>query len=160
MKTLVLIPFIMLGTCASAQELVYGLGGVRYSSDPSQSDTQVSLEYRTAPFHQRRFTNFRWGGAVVGHTRGDLWAGLGIVVQKELDENWFVEGSFMPGIYHGSSQETKLGNAIEFRSLLAVGYKVSDKTSISLAIDHRSNGGLSDHNPGVNGLSLRLHRKY
>jgi hypothetical protein len=66
----------------------------------------------------------------------------------------------MPGLYSENGAATALGHTIEFRSVLAVGYEISKTTSISLAIDHRSNGGLSDFNPGSNGLSLRFHHKF
>lgn len=160
MKTLATAAFLLLAPAAQASELIFGLGATDFNSDLAPNDSMVSVEYHADPFRTWERAHAGWGAAIVAHTRGDLWVGAGVYGRQMIDDNWFVEGSFMPGLYAENSQATDLGSTIEFRTVLAVGYKVSDKAAVSLAVDHRSNASISDFNPGVNGLSLRFHRDF
>ena len=66
----------------------------------------------------------------------------------------------MPGYYDRGSDGTPLGGNIQFRGLVGVGYKISNTQRVSLAIDHKSNAGLEDKNPGSETLVLRYTKRF
>ena len=155
--TTVLLSF---APAVQASEIIVGFGAVKFNSGNAPNTQKFTFEYRFDPYREWGGGQIGWGVAVVGHASGDVWAGGGLIAQQQLGNRWFAEASLMPGFYFESSPGTDLGHIIEFRSTLAVGYEISKTMSISLAIDHRSNGGLSDFNPGSNGVSLRLHHEF
>jgi len=160
LQTITTAACIALTPAAQASEIVIGLGAVEFNSNLAPNDRQFTFEYRFDPYREWDRVQIGWGVAVVGHASGDVWAGAGLIAQRQFGHGWFAEASLMPGLYFENGPATALGHTIEFRSVLAVGYEISKTASISLAIDHRSNGGLSAFNPGSNGLSLRLHHKF
>ncbi|MBM1634968.1 acyloxyacyl hydrolase [Sulfitobacter mediterraneus] len=160
LKTIAMAVGLTFGQAAQASELVIGSGVVEFNSNLAANDRQFTFEYRFDPYREWDKGQISWGVAVVGHASGDVWAGAGLIAQRHFGDRWFAEASLMPGLYFENGPATALGHTIEFRSVLAVGYEITKTSSISLAIDHRSNGGLSEFNPGSNGLSLRFHHKF
>lgn len=148
------------GPAAQADEFVFGLGATEFNTVMAPRDLKVTIEYHADPFLEWRSGGLGVGGAIIGHSRGDLWGGIGLVAQGRFADRWFWEASFMPGLYAEGSQETELGSTIEFRSLVAIGREISARSAISLALDHRSNASIADFNPGVDAISLRFHRRY
>lgn len=120
----------------------------------------LGAEYHAEPFAQLSWGDLSFGVAAVGHTNGDYWIGAGLSAMIPLKNRWFVEASLMPGLYDAANFSTDLGSDFEFRSMIGVGRWVSDRTSLSLGITHKSNAGISDVNPGVNTITLRLRRSY
>lgn len=64
----------------------------------------------------------------------------------------------MPGYYRAGDDDHDLGYDLNFRSQLALGYRIDDDWAVSLAAMHISNADLGDDNPGANFGMLRLHR--
>ena len=95
-----------------------------------------------------------FGFSVSDH--GSLWIGAGIKWVKPFGDrgNGYFEFSSLTGLYHGSDGPD-LGHLVEFRSGIAIGKKFDNGGTLSLAIDHRSNAGLSSVNPGVETIALR-----
>ena len=91
---------------------------------------------------------------------GSVWLGAGVAAMADLGSRMFVEASVMPGYYSKGSDRTDLGGNLQFRSLLGIGYKLSAATRLSLALDHRSNAGTNDDNPGANTAELRLRHRF
>ncbi len=85
---------------------------------------------------------------------GDAWVGAGVAGRYRFGGGFFVEGSFMPGLYHGG--DTDLGGSLQFRSLLGAGYDINEDFSISLSFDHMSNGSTQSDNPGSDAVMLRF----
>ena len=85
---------------------------------------------------------------------GDAFAGAGVAGRYRFDGGFFIEGSFMPGLYRDG--DTDLGGALQFRSLLGAGYEINDDFSISLSYDHMSNGSTQSDNPGSDAVMLRF----
>ena len=85
---------------------------------------------------------------------GDGFAGAGVAGRYRFDGGFFIEGSFMPGMYRDG--DTDLGGALQFRSLLGAGYEINDDFSISLSYDHMSNGSTQGDNPGSDAVMLRF----
>ena len=88
-----------------------------------------------------------WGASV--SDQGALWAGLGaITTYTSSDQRWFVQFHLMPGLY-AAGRGPDLGGPVAFRSGIDLGWQHPDGLRISLAVDHRSNAGLYDRNPGL-----------
>ena len=100
------------------------------------------------------FRSASFAGAARLDDDGDGWVGLGVAGKYELGERFVVEASFMPGAY--KTGETDLGGQLHFRSLIGVGYKLSETTTLSFSIDHLSNGSTQSENPGSDALTLRF----
>jgi len=94
-----------------------------------------------------------WAAAARIDADSDFWIGFGLYLDHFVSETVFIEASFMPGYYN--PEDTDLGGNIHFRSLLGIGIAVTDQSSISLSIDHLSNGGLTSNNPGSEAIALR-----
>jgi hypothetical protein len=163
LKTLVMTSALMLFMSllpATSQEWVFGIGADGIFDGSDQKNPAFVVEYHAKPFHSaKRFAaNFAIAGQV--NDDEDTFIGAGLAATYRLSSKWFVEGSFMPGYYNQGTNGTDLGGDLQFRSLIGVGYKVSKTGSISLAIDHKSNAGIGDINPGIEAIFLRYRRGF
>ncbi|GAD56782.1 acyloxyacyl hydrolase [Limimaricola cinnabarinus] len=86
---------------------------------------------------------------------GDAWLGAGLQWTGALPHQSFVQLSLLPGLY-AQTDGAELGHMIEFRSSAGVGYAFDNGARVSLQFDHRSNGGLSNDNPGLETFGIRL----
>ena len=87
---------------------------------------------------------------------GDVWAGAGFLwTGSFFDDSGYVQLSVMPGLWE-RGDGPDLGHAIEFRSGIEIGYEARNGWRYGLSLDHRSNAGIGDLNPGVETLQLRL----
>ncbi|MBQ1202768.1 MAG: acyloxyacyl hydrolase [Loktanella sp.] len=90
-------------------------------------------------------------------SEGDLWLGAGAkwTTQGVIDGPFFVELSFLPGLYlQGDGPD--LGGPLEFRGALGVGYAFDNGATVTLLADHRSNADLGRINPGLETVGLRF----
>jgi hypothetical protein len=145
---------------AQAQEWVLGLGYADFSSGTSKDTGLIAFEVHAEPFYERGAFELSLAGALVGHSSGDVFAGVGLSGLLALEGRWFIEGSVMPGYYRASTPQNGLGSDFEIRSLLGIGYTLKSGDRVSLAITHKSNAATSAVNPGVNAIELRLRRKF
>jgi hypothetical protein len=61
----------------------------------------------------------------------------------------------MPGVYiQGDGND--LGGWFEFRSGIEIGYEAQSGVRYGLSLDHRSNAGIYDENPGLETLQFRV----
>ncbi|MDG4650588.1 acyloxyacyl hydrolase [Roseibacterium sp. SDUM158017] len=134
---------------AQAQDLSFGL-----TTDIDTGAFGGVVEVHGAPvFEQPNGFSGRWGVAARTDTDGSAWVGAGFVLNLDVGRNAFVEGSFMPGYY--SEGDRPLGGNLHFRSLAGFGWRVSPTGSVVLSLDHISNGGIEDFNPGAETIALR-----
>lgn len=140
---------------APATDAVIGLGYADFSDDAAVDSAILELELHSNPFG--RFAGADWSiaGAIVAHSEGDFFVGIGPAAIWSLRNRWFVEASVMPGYFDNAVAANLLGSDFEIRSLLGVGRQISDRLSLSLAVSHKSNADISDRNPGANAVSLR-----
>ena len=64
-----------------------------------------------------------------------------------------------PGLGVGSFRDgamVELGSSLQFRSALALSYRLQNQWRIGLAFSHLSNGGVAERNPGTEELSLTV----
>ena len=102
------------------------------------------------------FGPFRVSYGISVTSTGSVWAGVGFVQRTEWDGGrFFVEGSFMPGLYlEGNGAD--LGGPINARAGIEFGHVTRSGMRIGLSFDHRSHGGMFPRNPGVETVQLRI----
>lgn len=148
-------------TQLEAQELVVGLGYTDFNDDTAENGAVLQVEYHFAPRWQFGSGEAHFVVAAMTSDPGDYFIGAGLGAEFPLgDKGWFVQGSVIPGYYNASSAGNDLGNDLEFRSSLALGYRMQSGWAISAAATHMSNAGIGDSNPGVTTASLRLGRSF
>ena len=155
-----LVAAMGLAVPASAQDWVVGGYAARFSTGGVEDMTGIVVEYHSRTLHHFEGLDLGFGFAASVDNLSNVWIGGGVVMEYDLSDGWFIEASFMPGYYSNGTPETDLGLPLEFRTLFGVGYRLSETSALSLAIDHRSNGGLGDINPGLDAIGLRFHRAF
>ena len=145
---------------AAAQDWVVGGFAARFSTGDVETMAGIVVEYHSRTLHHFQGLDLGFGFAASVDTLSNVWIGGGVVMEYDLGERWFIEASFMPGYYSNGTPETDLGLPLEFRTLFGVGYRINETSALSLAIDHRSNGGLGDINPGLDAIALRFHQAF
>ena len=145
---------------AVAAEWVVGAGHSDFSGDRAEDAVALTLEVHGAPRWSLGSVGIGFAGGAMIDDIGDAWVGVGLSGLAALGDRWFVEASVMPGFYEEGQARNDLGDAVEFRSLIGLGYTLDRGTRVSVGFDHRSNAGLGDDNPGVNTFSLRVRRGF
>ncbi len=116
---------------------------------------------RSTNFRAEIHTNDMWWvlhpfAAVDVNTDGGVWGGVGVAADLELTPQLIATPSFAPGLYsEGDSKD--LGGALEFRSAIELAYKFQNAHRIGIELDHKSNAGIYDKNPGEETVSLNWH---
>jgi len=89
----------------------------------------------------------------------------GFTTTHYLTDN--IWGAFSGGgtLHNGETTELgqdrkAFGTEVLFRLALEVGVDVTDHASVSLYYDHESNAFLSDNNPGIDNVGVRLGWKF
>ena len=151
-----------LGACAAGL-LLLGSLAARAGSIPSFSIASgqygfrkeiphslgVDLEVRT-PWSWKLFR------PVVGlltNSTGGAYLYSGIVFDVPLPGHLHLTPGFAPGVIL-SRGDGDLGSRVEFRSSLEVSYSPVEALRIAVAFSHISNARLTQHNPGVEVLTL------
>ena len=87
---------------------------------------------------------------------GAVWAGAGISYTPELPtDGVFVQFHVMPGLYF-EDDGPEIGGPLETRAGVEIGYEARSGLRYTLSLDHRSNGGLYDRNPGIVTIQFRV----
>lgn len=88
--------------------------------------------------------------------QGSAWLGAGMVYTASTrNERGYLQLSLMPGVYT-AGDGPDLGNTLEIRSGIELGYAAANGIRYGLSFDHRSNAELSSVNPGLETLQLRV----
>ncbi len=109
----------------------------------------IDLEIRT-PWSWKWF---RPVAGVVANSTGGAYLYSGIVFDVPLPGRFHLTPGFAPGVilFRGDGD---LGSRVEFRSSLEVSFSPADALRIAVAFSHISNARLTQHNPGVEVLTL------
>lgn len=145
---------------ALAQEWVLGGDLSWFGGSGPDAVPGVTLEFHGAPEWSLGRVDAGLGVAGSLDDRGGAWVGAGVSALAPVMDDLYVEASLMPGYYSAGSSATDLGHRLQFRSLVGLGYIIDRDMSVSLALSHKSNAGLSDDNPGANTLSVRFRRSF
>lgn len=147
---------IIMAGHAPAQELTVDVGYTDYPEIGEDSGI-LGVGYRHSPFYETGAFSVSLAANASVTEESDIFLGAGIAARWALQNGWFLDFSFMPGYYDPGTARNDLGNDLEFRSLLGLGYTFDGGQSVSLAVTHKSNASISDYNPGVDAVLLRFH---
>lgn len=145
---------------AAAADWVLGARVTEFGSSRAESTAGISFEVHGRPYWHLGPLALGFGAAGTLDTKGNAWVGVGLSALGEGASPWFFEASLMPGYYRAASDRFDLGKAMEIRSLVGVGYRLTPETRLSLALSHVSNASRGRTNPGADSLSLRLRRSF
>jgi lipid A 3-O-deacylase len=84
---------------------------------------------------------------------GGLYGYAGLSLDLYFGKNLVVTPSFAPGIYMRNGGKD-LGSPLEFRSSIRVAWRFADKSRLGIDLNHLSNAGIDDTNPGANQLLM------
>ncbi|HPD91931.1 MAG: acyloxyacyl hydrolase [Rhodobacter sp.] len=145
---------LLLGLAASAALASPGMAQSAYTSfalgRTDASSTALALRWHGQP-HDRGWS---WAAGLWATSDRSAWIGGGVsYTLRPGHSQWFVRGSFMPGLY-ARGNGVDLGGALEFATGIEVGTDLRNGAQVSLLVEHRSNAGLYASNPGVNTLSV------
>lgn len=93
------------------------------------------------------------GGMVTFKGSYHLYAGFSF--DLPLGRGLVLRPSFAPGYFHQGSGKD-LGYALEFRSGLEAAWRFTNGVRLGVELNHISNAGLGDRNPGANSLMLMV----
>lgn len=148
------LAFLVMPFFANAQS--WNLGLTVYGEADHGPQAELLIERQFRPFADLGKWSIAPGvGARISQNTGS-WIGGGVIAYRTYGEFWRVDAGLMPGYYSDGSEGKMLGSDLEFRSYLSVGRQVSDSLYIAVGIEHMSNGGIGDYNPGDNRLMVRL----
>lgn len=128
--------------------LAFGVGGfdVNKRRDPA---VLAGVEYRS----DWKLWQFKPIVGVMGTSDAAGYVYAGIMLDIFWGRRVVTSFSFAPGAYfEGSGKD--LGHVVEFRSQAEIAYRFDDRSRLGLAINHLSNAGLGDDNPGTEQLVL------
>ena len=130
--------------------LVIGAGAFDVTDDDTAGEFR--LEYR---FGHKYFdlVSPMIGGMVT--TDSAAYGYLGMRIDFEVAENFFLSPSFAAGAYHDGDGKD-LGHTIEFRSEIEASYRFSSDMRIGVSFSHISNASIGDENPGAESLMMVL----
>lgn len=111
---------------------------------------EIRLDYR---FHNKWwiFKPFLTGAYV---TNNSTFIGAGVLIDVYLGRRLVLTPQFSPIWWRGKSDKLDLGYPLEFRSRMELSYRFDDRSRLGISIDHTSNAGLGDGNPGVESIML------
>ena len=124
------------------------------------SGAAFAIEVRSRPLAALGPVGFGFGGAAEIDDSGDAWAGLGPVAYLPLDENWRLDASVMAGIYTFDAAATTSACRSSSAPASASAAALAARWRAGLALEHKSNAGAGDRNPGIETLFLTLSRSY
>lgn len=143
--------------------LSFGVGAYDVDLDGGSDDKQKQAadfraEYRFGfsllPLTEPVATLHPWLG-LEATSRGALFGGGGILLDIPLGPV-VVTPSFGVGAW-GRGTGKELGSAIEFRSMIEIGYRFENEMRLTAYVSHTSNAGIDDDNPGLNAVGAYLH---
>jgi hypothetical protein len=175
MKIILLICFLFFPTFVFAEGYdVFGVGFFDVKFDGSSTDEAIDFRYerrfdksllKIGPddydfFDLKPFIGFEATSDSATYLLSGvyLYDNVGTLI-KGKTSNFIFSPSFAAGIYDDGSGK-KLGNTIQFRTTIEIGYQLANKNRIALSFGHISNANLGEKNPGVEIFSLSYQIPY
>lgn len=139
-------------TAADRPALAFSFGHVGIFDD-LEEPLIASAEYRFRPVGKWRLVP---AIGVSAAENGAYFVYGDLHYEYRIGDHVVLSPSFGVGRF-GDSDEIDLGHLVEFRSGLEVAWQFDNGARVGLALHHFSNGGISEHNPGIEELALTLH---
>tara|TARA_R110000824_G_scaffold118960_2_gene271493 strand:+ start:112564 stop:113100 length:537 start_codon:yes stop_codon:yes gene_type:complete len=104
-------------------------------------------------------------GANINTGDGTSIAYTGLVWNYDFTETLFIEGGFGGAIHNGETDiqtrdSRNYGCRVMFHENVSLGYRITPNSSVMLTMDHMSNAGLCDNNPGLTDVGVRYGYKF
>ena len=115
-----------------------------------EQDAEIRLDYRFG----NKFWIFKPFLTAAYVTNNSSFIGAGVLVDIYLGRRFVLTPQFSPTYWRGKTANLDLGYGLEFRSRLELAYRFDDRSRLGISIDHSSNAGLGDSNPGVESVML------
>ena len=127
----------------------HSLSAVEFQNKIVGQEVQYSL------FENKKFGPLQRGRSISLTDQGGLWLGYGFIRRVELNDTFYFNFDFFPGVYVKNNEED-LGGWIMFRSGIELEYSINTDWKISLGYDHRSSGDIWGYNPGMETIKLSI----
>lgn len=127
----------------------HSLSAVEFQNKIVGQEVQYSL------FENKKFGPLQRGRSISLTDQGGLWLGYGFIRRVELNDTFYFNFDFFPGVYVKNNEED-LGGWIMFRSGIELEYSINTDWKISLGYDHRSSGDIWEYNPGMETIKLSI----
>ena len=146
--------FVFVSAPAKAGEGdLFSLGIGYYDINDNEEAVDFRAEYRWD--NQLIWVIEPWVG-IEATSEGAFYGVGGLLADIQVGDHFLITPSFGAGLYADGSGKD-LGNAVEFRSQLELGYLFDNNHRIGIAGGHISNAGLGDRNPGTEILNVYYH---
>jgi len=138
---------------AKASDDLLSIGVGYYDINDNEDAADFRLEYR---WDKPLFWGIEpWVGAEVS-TDGAIYGLGGLLADIQVGDNFLITPSFGAGLYEDGDGKD-LGNTIQFRSQIELGWEFDNASRLGVAFGHISNAGLDNRNPGTEILNLYYH---
>ena len=127
----------------------HSLSAVEFQNKIVGQEVQYSL------FENKKFGPLQRGRSISLTDQGGLWLGYGFIRRVELNDTFYFNFDFFPGVYVKNNEED-LGGWIMFRSGIELEYSINTDWRISLGYDHRSSGDIWKYNPGMETVKISI----
>ena len=127
----------------------HSLSAVEFQNKIVGQEVQYSL------FENKKFGPLQRGRSISLTDQGGLWLGYGFIRRVELNDTFYFNFDFFPGVYVKNNEED-LGGWIMFRSGIELEYSINTDWKMSLGYDHRSSGDIWEYNPGMETIKLSI----
>lgn len=107
------------------------------------------IEYRS----DYKFWGFKPFGGLMATSDKAVHAFAGIWMDLYFGRRWVLSPSFAPGYYYEGDGK-HISDGIQFRSQVELAYRFDDRSRLGISINHISNAGINDPNPGVETLAV------
>ena len=99
-------------------------------------------------------------GANVNTGNGTSSIYSGLVWNYDFTQAFFIEGGFGAALHDGETDvktatQVNLGCRVLFHENVSLGYRVSANSTVMVTMDHMSNAGLCNSNPGMTDVGVR-----
>ena len=115
----------------------------------------VGQEVQYSFYENKKFGPLQRGRSISLTDQGGLWLGYGFIRRVKLNDAFYFNFDFFPGVYVKNNEED-LGGWIMFRSGIELEYSINTDWKISLGYDHRSSGDIWKYNPGMETLKISI----
>ena len=158
---LAMISFMLNGLNAQAADLRPADYRLALADDKFSDTWQFAVAYRLRPPRRLRAQHLELAAGTISTSRDNrLFVSLGPVWRLPLQsESLFVEFGFSPTLLSGTSFNGRdMGGNFHFTSSATIGayFGARDAMSVSLRIQHTSNGSLNSTNPGMDMIGINF----
>jgi|GEM_PF-6839726 len=153
--TLIFLSLAAVSNCSHAAEKVaFGVGQFDFLDD--EDSLEIRAEYR---FDKSITYNIKPFIGLQTTTDKAFHGLIGIYKDIQLTDKIDITPSLGTGIYT-NGRGPDLNSFIQFRSMIEIGYNITEEYKISIGASHTSNAGFGAGNSGAESAILYIHRAW